>query len=44
MSADNAATGGLFYDSDGTGAAAAIQFATLSKNLALTFTSFDAIA
>jgi hypothetical protein len=42
MSADNAATGGLFYD--GTGAAAAIQFATLSKNLALTFTSFDAIA
>ena len=44
MSADNAATGGLFYDSDGTGAVAAIQLATLSKNLALTFTSFDAIA
>jgi Ca2+-binding RTX toxin-like protein len=36
----NSSTGGLFYDADGTGSIAAIQFATLSKNLTLTATDF----
>ncbi|MBL1208511.1 hypothetical protein [Geminocystis sp. GBBB08] len=32
----NSSTGGLFFDSDGSGATAAVQFATLSTGLALT--------
>lgn len=36
----NASTGGLYYDADGNGSGAAIQFATLSKNLALTSADF----
>jgi Ca2+-binding RTX toxin-like protein len=36
----NAQTGGLFYDSDGNGAAAAVQFATVSANLNLTASDF----
>ncbi|MBK9082480.1 MAG: tandem-95 repeat protein [Rhizobiales bacterium] len=32
----NAATGALFYDADGAGGAAQVQFATLSRNLATT--------
>ena len=35
----NSATGAVYYDSDGTGAAAQIQFAQLSSGLALT--NFD---
>ncbi len=36
----NSATGALLFDSDGTGASAAIQFATLSTGLALTNADF----
>ena len=36
----NAATGDLSYDVDGTGAAAAVKFATLSTGLALANTDF----
>jgi Ca2+-binding RTX toxin-like protein len=36
----NAATGALYYDPDGNGAAAQVQFATLSVNLALTAAEF----
>jgi len=36
----NSATGALFYDADGTGAAAAIQFATLTPGLPLTNANF----
>jgi Ca2+-binding RTX toxin-like protein len=36
----NSATGALFYDADGTGATAAIQFATLSAGLPLTNANF----
>lgn len=37
------ATGKLFYDADGTGSTAAVQFALLSKGLALTAADFDII-
>jgi Ca2+-binding RTX toxin-like protein len=33
----NSTSGALLFDSDGNGSIAAIQFATLSPNLALTF-------
>ena len=36
----NAATGGLFFDPDGTGAAATVRFATLAPGLALSSTDF----
>jgi serralysin len=37
----NQATGGLFYDADGTGAAAQVQFAQLKAGLALTAANFS---
>lgn len=37
-------TGGLFYDSDGNGAALQIQFATLDANLPLASTHFVLVA
>jgi Ca2+-binding RTX toxin-like protein len=40
----NSATGAVYYDSDGTGAAAQIQFATLSAGLALTNFDFFVVA
>ncbi len=36
----NPATGALIYDADGNGAGAAVQFATLAHNLALTNADF----
>jgi len=39
----NAATGGLFFDADGTGAAAAVRFATVSTGLALTNSDFAVV-
>lgn len=39
----NQATSALIYDTDGNGAAAAIQFATLSTGIALTNTEFVVI-
>ena len=36
----NSSTGGLFYDPDGSGAAAAVQFATLGTGLVLTNLNF----
>lgn len=36
----NSTSGGLFYDADGAGGAAAVQFATLTANLALTHNDF----
>ena len=38
-----AATGQLFYDADGNGAGAAVQFATLATGLALTASDFQVI-
>jgi Ca2+-binding RTX toxin-like protein len=40
----NSATGAVYYDSDGTGAAAQIQFAQLSPGLALTNSDFLVVA
>ncbi|HVQ08004.1 MAG TPA: Ig-like domain-containing protein [Allosphingosinicella sp.] len=40
----NNTTGALFYDADGNGAGAAVQFATLSTGLALTASEFFVIA
>ena len=40
----NSATGAVYYDSDGTGAAAQIQFAELSPGLALTNFDFLVVA
>jgi Ca2+-binding RTX toxin-like protein len=39
----NSATGQLFFDADGTGAGAAVQFATLSPGLSLTASDFQVI-
>jgi Ca2+-binding RTX toxin-like protein len=39
----NQATGSLLYDSDGTGAAAAVQFATVSGGIALTAGNFHIV-
>ncbi|EJN01629.1 M10 family metallopeptidase C-terminal domain-containing protein [Phyllobacterium sp. YR531] len=39
----NSSTGGLFYDADGTAAGSALQFATLTKGLALTNADFVVI-
>jgi len=39
----NSTTGALYYDSDGTGSAAQIQFATLSPHLAITANSFAVV-
>jgi Ca2+-binding RTX toxin-like protein len=36
-------TGHLFFDVDGTGPGAQIQFASLSNNLALTYSDFQVI-
>lgn len=40
----DSSTGALYYDADGSGAGAAVQFATLSRNLALTAADFILIA
>ncbi|HYD12453.1 MAG TPA: hypothetical protein VEC11_06370, partial [Allosphingosinicella sp.] len=39
----NSLTGQLFYDADGNGAGAAIQFATMSPGLTLTASDFQVI-
>jgi Ca2+-binding RTX toxin-like protein len=39
----NNKTGALSYDQDGTGAKAAVQIATLNKNLKMTFADFFVI-
>jgi len=39
----NSLTGGLFYDADGTGAGAQVQFATVSTGLAMTNSEFVVI-
>lgn len=39
----NTTTGGLFYDADGTGAAAAVQFAAMAAGLAVTNADFVVI-
>ncbi|HYI47238.1 MAG TPA: hypothetical protein VEX35_02125, partial [Allosphingosinicella sp.] len=39
----NGATGQLYFDADGNGAGAAVQFATLSPGLALTGSDFFVI-
>ena len=40
----NSATGNLFYDSDGTGAIAAVQFAHLNGTPAISNTNFTVVA
>lgn len=39
----NSATGQLFYDSDGSGAGAAVLFATLQTGLGLAASDFEVI-
>jgi Ca2+-binding RTX toxin-like protein len=39
----NTSTGALYYDHDGSGGAAAVQFATLSNHAALTYADFAII-
>lgn len=39
----NAATGALYFDSDGTGSATQVQFAVLSPNLALGYGHFEIV-
>ena len=39
----NSATGALYYDADGSGAGAAIQFAQLDAGVALTISDFAVI-
>jgi serralysin len=40
----NSSTGALYYDADGSGSGAAVQFALLSKNLAITAADFLLVA
>ena len=40
----DSATGALYYDADGNGAGAAVQFATMSPGLAMTASEFVVLA